>query len=484
MRRRILTLATSLLCLSASAFAHPLGNFTINQYSRLEVSASQVRVRQVLDMAEIPAFQEFSLIDSDKNGAASDVELQAYAEKITPGYLENLRIAVNGERIRFSSLAKSAELNDGAGGLKTLRLVWDLLADLKSATGRVAFENLNYNDRIGWNEIVVTQAGTNVFDSTAYGTAVTDELKAYPSDPLLAKLAERSAQFSFAAAVPDGAKTLVNRDGYIATSVPKDKLAELISISQITPAVVFFSLLLAFGLGALHAMSPGHGKTVVGAYLIGTRGSAKHAAFLGLTVTITHTLGVFALGLVTLFASNYIVPERLMPLLSFISGLLVFYIGISLFKNRLYSALGWSKPDHHHNHEHNHEHNHGHTHERDGNTHTHDGHTHSHLPPEAITWRSLLALGVSGGLLPCPSALVLMLSAISLGRVGYGLILTVVFSLGLAATLTAVGLAFLYFGKALGGTKLSNSRVVKTLPAFSAFVVACIGAIMAYNSLA
>jgi ABC-type nickel/cobalt efflux system permease component RcnA len=324
------------------------------------------------------------------------------------------------------------------------------------------------------------QSDTKVFDSTAFASGVSEELKAYPSESLSAPLVERSAQFSFATAVPEGARALVNRDGHAAaTIVGKDKLAELISASEITSSIVLFSLLLAFGFGAMHAMSPGHGKTVVGAYLVGSRGTAKHAAFLGLTVTITHTLGVFALGLITLFASSYIVPERLMPFLSFVSGLLVFYIGVTLFKNRLFGAFGWSRSDHEHHHHHNddiHEHTH------DGLTHTHDGHTHSHLPPEAISWRSLLALGISGGLLPCPSALVLMLSAISLGRVGYGLILTVVFSLGLAATLTTVGLAFLFFGKALGGSRLSNNRIVKVLPAFSAFVIACVGALMCYNS--
>ena len=105
------------------------------------------------------------------------------------------------------------------------------------------------------------------------------------------------------------------------------------------------------------------------------------------------------------------------------------------------------------------------------------------MPPEDITWKSLLALGISGGLLPCPSALVLMLSAISLGRVGYGLVLTLAFSFGLAATLTAVGLVFLYVGKAFGGSSLAQNRLVKTLPVFSAFVIACVGAVICYNSL-
>jgi ABC-type nickel/cobalt efflux system permease component RcnA len=250
---------------------------------------------------------------------------------------------------------------------------------------------------------------------------------------------------------------------------------------------MLFGLLLAFGFGAMHAMSPGHGKTVVGAYLVGSRGTIKHAVFLGLTVTITHTLGVFAIGLITLFASNYILPERIMPFLSFVSGLLVFFIGVTLFKDRLYGALGWKTNGHHHGHEHSHDDGHTHSdedgHTHDGLTHTHGGSTHTHLPPENITWRNLLALGISGGLLPCPSALVLMLSAINLNRVGYGLVLTLVFSFGLAATLTAVGLLFLYAGKFFDNPTLSNNRIIKTLPVFSAFVIACVGAVICYNSL-
>jgi ABC-type nickel/cobalt efflux system permease component RcnA len=329
----------------------------------------------------------------------------------------------------------------------------------------------------------------NVFDSSAFGSAVTDKLKSYPEDMLSAPLAEREAELSFStSAVPANAAALQNRNGSISAPVQKDKLADLISVPEITPAIVLFGLLIAFGLGAAHAMSPGHGKTVVGAYLVGSKGTVKHAAFLGLTVTITHTLGVFALGLITLFAAQFILPERIIPFLGFVSGLIVLFIGLSLFKERLFSALGYQTNNHHH-HEHenhldhtdNHEHNH---HNHDGAfVHTHDGHTHSHLPPESVTWRSLLALGISGGLLPCPSALVLMLSAISFNRIGYGLLLTLAFSFGLAATLMCVGLAFLYLGKLLNRPSIGNNPIVKALPVFSAFVISCVGAAICYNSV-
>ena len=478
------------------ATAHPLGNFSVNQYSHIEVEKSQIKLRAVLDMAEIPTFQQSQTIDTNKDGTLSQEELDVYAEKITPEYIANFSLTVDGQPIQLRPVAKNIALQIGAADLQTLKINWDLVGDVSNldtnAVHQLKFENKNNEERIGWNEIVVGRVGeVNIFDSTAFGSGLTKELQAYPSGVLTEMLGERKAEFSFTSSpLAASVKPLQNRDGHISAPVEplkKDKFAELISVPEITPSIILFGLLVAFGFGAMHALSPGHGKTVVGAYLVGSRGTLKHAIFLGLTVTITHTLGVFALGLLTLFASNYILPETLMPFLGFVSGLLVLFIGLTLFKDRLFSALGWKANAHHEHHGHDHahgEHSHSHApHDHDGLAHTHGGSTHTHLPPENITWRNLLALGISGGLLPCPSALVLMLSAISLGRIGYGIVLTVVFSFGLAATLTAVGLAFLYVGKIFGNSSLSNNRLIKALPVFSAFVITCVGAVICYNSL-
>jgi nickel/cobalt exporter len=489
MLRKLLSFAPFLVAaFAATVAAHPLGNFSINQYSRLEPGSSEIRIRQVLDMAEIPTFQESAKIDFDHDGQLSKEELDAYAATFTPAYLAGLQLDVDGAASPVTASSTEVSVRVGAGNLPTLRFVWDLSAKISHAIedNRIIYRNLNYPERLGWNEIVIQRAsGVNVFDSNAFGSAVTDELKAYPQDSLVAPLVERSAEFSFSVdSVPVGAKPLLDRDGRSTAPVQRDKLADLIAVRQLTPAIAVVGLLIAFVLGALHAMSPGHGKTVVGAYLVGSKGTPKHAAFLGLTVTVTHTLGVFALGLITLFASNFIVPERIMPFLSFFSGLILLYIGLTMFKTRLFSSLGITHREHSHSHDGDtHHDDHKHKDSSDGLTHTHDGHTHSHAIPEKISWRSLLALGISGGLLPCPSALVLMLSAISLGRIGYGLVLTLVFSFGLAATLTAVGLIFLYVGKVFGGTSLSKSRFIKALPVLSALVIACVGAVICYNSL-
>ena len=492
--------------LTGWALAHPLGNFSINQYSKIEVEKSEVKLRSVLDMAEIPTFQQSQNIDTDKDGKLSEKELNAYTEKISPEYLSNLLLTVNGQKIELRPTSKNIVVKKGSGNLSTMKIVWDLVGDLPSAAGNYVynfnFENKNYPERIGWNEIVVGRvSGVSVFNSTAFGSSITNELEAYPQQSLEAKLDERTAEFSATTGtVPPNAAALENRDGHETAPVQKDGFAELINVPEITPSIIIFGLLLAFGFGAMHAMSPGHGKAVVGAYLVGSRGTPKHAIFLGLTVTITHTLGVFALGFITLFASNYILPERIMPFLNFFSGLLVLFIGLTLFKNRLLATLGYQTGGHHnhaYDHTHTHEdgeHSHGEygdqhhdgeelDHSHDDLTHTHGGSTHTHLPPENVTWRSLLALGISGGLLPCPSALVLMLSAISADRIGYGLVLTLVFSFGLAATLTGVGLAFLYAGKFFESKSLSENKIIKALPIFSSFVIACIGAVICYNSL-
>lgn len=221
--------------------------------------------------------------------------------------------------------------------------------------------------------------------------------------------------------------------------------------------------------GGMHAMSPGHGKTIVGAYLVGSRATAQHAIFLGLTTTITHTLAVFALGLITLFASRFIVPEQLYPWLSFLSGLMVVAIGLNLFISRLRNTH--HRTTHHHNHD-------GHSHHHHDHHHNHGGSNHSHLPPitdEApLSWRSLLTLGISGGLVPCPSALVVLLSAVALGRAGFGLVMVLAFSLGLAGVLTGLGLLLVRTKRLFDRLPL-QMRLVRVLPAASAFCVALLG---------
>ena len=250
-----------------------------------------------------------------------------------------------------------------------------------------------------------------------------------------------------------------------------DYLADLIRRPDLSAGLVITGLAAALGFGAIHALSPGHGKTLVAAYLVGSRGTFKHAALLGASVTVTHTFSVFLIGLATLFLSSYVVPETIIPLLGAISGLSIALIGGSLFVKRLRALQGKGGHDHHHHHDHDHDHEHG-------------PDTHTHVPEGDISMGSLIALGASGGLVPCPSAMVLMLTAISLGRTGAGLVLLVAFSLGLAGVLVAIGAAVLFAKDRLPNMEATSQRpLFRIIPVVSAALVTCIGAFLTLTAL-
>jgi ABC-type nickel/cobalt efflux system permease component RcnA len=269
----------------------------------------------------------------------------------------------------------------------------------------------------------------------------------------------------------------------------QEDLLAMLRARDLSGPLVLGALMAVMIWGAGHALTPGHGKTIVAAYLIGSRSTPWHALYLGLTVTLTHTLGVFALGLVALFASSHVLPEQLDPWLGAVSGVIVVGLGAAMLWRRSRPLLVRRRHDHHHgihhpghdhphDHEHLHDHGHGHPHGHEHH-HMHDqGHGHAHLPPGAdgspVTWRSLLGLGISGGLLPCPSALVLLLAAVAIDRAALGMILVVAFSLGLAGVLTAVGLLFVKGSRLIQGMPRITTWG-RFLPAASALVIMVIG---------
>ena len=417
------------LVLPAAASAHPLGNFTINRFSRIEVAGPRVYVEYVLDLAEIPTFQ------------AGRIDAPGYARRIARG----VQLTVDGRRVRLAPVEWALAHPDGAGGLKTTRFEVILRGPRLAGRSAVSYRDGNYGDRIGWREIVVRDAPSR-----------SHELRAYPKNLLSAPLEVTRVRTSLVpGTVPKTRPHVARGAGLRAPDRVADPgFASLVARDRLGVWVVLGSLAVALFWGAAHALSPGHGKTIVTAYLVGQRGTPRHAALLGLIVTVTHTIGVFALGLVTLLLSRFIVPDHLYPWLNLASGVLVVAIGASVLRAR------WR----HRAHDHQHQHHHQHEHEL------------------ALNRRSLVAVGVSGGLLPCPSALVVLLAAISLHRVGFGLLLIVAFSAGLALTITGIGLAAVLARSAFRRVDL-ESRFVALLPAVSAFVILAAGVVMTVHAV-
>lgn len=503
---------------SRTAEAHPLGNFTINHYSRLQFSDEAAHIKYVLDFAEIPTLQQRRDLDPDGDGKLSGAEADAYLDAELPNLLNGLRLRVDGEALPLRILDRSASYRTGQGGLPTLRIEANILADLPTGWeehGASHYSDKNFEGRVGWQEIIVRGGpGVVVKDSTAPTADVSNQLRSYPRDSLSSPLNHRAAMFTLTSgdgSVMDASKGQppeaigMNDSGSVA-----DRVDSLISVDRLSPTVVAILILTALLWGAGHALTPGHGKTIVAAYLVGTRGTVRHAAILGLTVTLTHTAGVFALGMVTLFLSRFILPEQLYPWLSVASGVLVIAVGSTLLYRRLrrepwtgsetrgfYTHLigaGKNTRLHsitpvaarydyqlaHHSNEHHHEH------ANPQHKGPHHHHVHSHLPPGAdgskMTMRGLLALGVSGGLLPCPAALVLLLSAISLDRLGFGMILVIAFSTGLAIVLTAIGMLMIFARKVFERHSF-EARMPHLLPVASALTISILGVLIVLGAL-
>jgi len=450
------------LAWASTAAAHPLGNFTINCFSRVETAGDRIYIRYVLDLAEIPTFQA-------KPQVAAEGEA-AYASRLSRTIGQGLDLTVNGRRAALTPLRHVLAFPPGQAGLRTTRLEIVFAGPQVGGKSSISYSDRNYPGRIGWKEITVrTAAGASVLSSTAPTKSVSDELLAYPKNLLQAPLDVSSARITVepgtgAGAAPTLLPRSVLEQQVAVRAVADGGFAALIARDRLSVGFVFLSLLIAMFWGAAHAFSPGHGKSIVAAYLVGSRGTARHAVILGLTVTVTHTIGVFALGLVTLSLSAFVVPDHLYPWLNLVSALLIVAVGLSVLRWRLRE---WRK------HSPAHDHHHG-----DG----HDHHHHTHAADQALSARRLLGIGISGGIVPCPTALVVLLAAISLHRVGYGLILILAFSLGLAAAMTGIGLVAVSAKRAFERVDF-NGGLIRLLPAISALVVLGLGLAMTVRAL-
>jgi nickel/cobalt exporter len=461
-RLAVLAVVLAGLAVTASAAAHPLGNFTINRYSRIEPSGNRLYIVYVLDLAEIPTFQAKSRVAVEGEGR--------YATGLARSIGLHLELTVDGRRSALTPVRRVLAFPAGQAGLRTTRLEVVFRGPELTGTSRIGYRDANYPGRIGWREITAQpKAGADLVDSSVPSKSVSSELLAYPQDLLQSPLDVVSARVEVepglsAGAPPDLLPRTVLEQRASVRAVADGGFASLIARDHLTPGFVALSLLIAMFWGAAHAFSPGHGKSIVAAYLVGSRGKPRHAVYLGLTVTVTHTIGVFALGLVTLSLSALIVPDQLYPWLNLASSLLIVTVGVSVLRWRLREWRGRVG----HDHDHSHAHGHGHGH--------HEDHDH------ALSHRRLLGIGISGGIVPCPTALVVLLAAISLHRVGYGLVLILAFSAGLAVAMTAIGLVAVTAKKAFARVDF-NGRTIRLLPAFSAVVVLGLGLAMTVRAL-
>ncbi|MEU9710989.1 nickel transporter [Streptomyces sp. NPDC047967] len=504
LRRALTTLAAGVLVAVASvasapaATAHPLGNFSVNYHTGLVLRPDRIDAHVVVDHAEISALQARSAIDADHDGKVSDDEARVHAEKTCSDLSGQLRLSVGGTQAEWRRSSATLVYENGEAGLRTSRLTCSLTSPADLTEPADIHAETDYDTRrVGWHEMTATGQDVRITRTDVPATSTTRELRRYPADPLASPLDQRSATLRSEpgqgrAAVPAVVADLPGA-GVIGRVLARVTGAfdSLVGAREITLPVGLLALLLALVLGASHAAMPGHGKTIMAAYLAGRRGTRRDALTVGATVTLTHTAGVLVLGL-ALPVSTHLAGETVLMWLGAASGLLVTGIGLWLLTG---AVRGRPQHNHHHHgpghghshHDHSHSHSHSHSHDGNGHGHHHDHdhgadspHPHGPAAPASArdsapvrelqataaiatlappdhehrpagtptasrdarrTSRSgLIGMGIAGGLVPSPSALVVLLGAVALGRTAFGVLLVIGYGLGMAATLTLAGL--------------------------------------------
>lgn len=514
---------------SATCFAHPMGNFSINHYSKIKISQESVEILYLVDMAEIPTYQEIRQFNFSPK--PDDHGVSRYLDRQEPILRAGLSLESDGQPVELQATSRRLTFADGAGGLPTMKIGFVFQGKLDGIAGahKLSYVDNNFPGRAGWKEIVVTGDKAEILNSSASDTDRSQELTNYSSDALNSPPQQLSALVNYKTELADPGKSagptsvLAPTKRIIATTnttrqappgallqgeqdslatipagvnkqpvytpvsaaallpttrarnTPRSRFTDLISSqNKLSFWFLFSAALIAAGLGALHALEPGHGKTIVAAYLVGSRGTARHAILLGMVVTTAHTAGVFLLGAVTLYASRYIVPEQLYPWLGAISGLSVAGLGIFIFLRHLTGETG----------EHSHAPGEQHSHwflsmfkpgtpRESANRNAISGD--SKPTQRALSLRELCMLGITGGIVPCPAALVVLLSAFSLHRLGFGLFLIAAFSVGLAGVLVIVGLGMVYTKRMMSSRVRASSPALRYLPLLSSAFMVVLG---------
>jgi len=499
----------------AAVLAHPLGNFTINHYAEVRVEVDRILLDVVIDQAEIPTFQARQDYDIDGDGSVSDEEIDAGRVVACEALAGSLSLTVDEAALDVDLAEAGLSFPLGVGGLSTMRLVCAFEARFAVPIGpdavRIAFMDGSFGERLGWREIVARGSGVTlrVVEGESREAGVSDRLRQYPEEGIGSPLSDEMiviearvggpslAAFDVpdAASVPGAAPTKPSTAPSTApsgapsaspsaTSTPMPEPAavpggvgggELPAIfreADLTPLVLLVSLVTAAALGAGHALTPGHGKTLMAAYLVGTRGSALHALGLGIAVSVSHTAGILALAAIIVAATDALPPDVVVRWAPVVAAASIVGIGGWMLVGELRRRRAGHAS-----------HDHGHSH-RDGH---HHGHDHAHAPPpgSTITWRSLFLLGLAGGLIPSTSALLILLGSIAAGRPAFGLVLVVAFGLGMATVMGGVGLALVAardrFDRIDGGNALA--RIRDAVPLAAAVVVLGFGVMLTAQAI-
>lgn len=469
--RRALTLCALVTSVFAgtpsAATAHPLGNFTVNHYTGLVIHPDRLDAVAIVDRAEISTAQEQPSIDRDANGTVDAAERRTHARTACTALTPQLHVDADGHRVTWTLTATDFSYQPGQAGLKTSRLRCTLIAAVKlrlpsDLSLRTAYDT----KRIGWHEITARGQGVALADATVPTASASDELRHYPPDPLAAPLDQRLATLRVeAGASTPQLPTALPGAGPVTTLLARmsDAFDSLMGARDLTIPVGLLALLLSVVLGASHAAMPGHGKTLMAAYLAGRRGTPRDAVTIGATVTLTHTAGVLILGL-ALPLATHLAGETVLNWLGLASGVLVTWLGIRLLRSNLRDRLAHGHRHHHHKHGHGGDHSHHHHghpgtpgppgQRQDSTPATEPLHDLKVLvkldedlpgplaasPKPSLKQGTLIGMGMAGGLVPSPSALVVLLGAVALGRTAFGVLLVIGYGLGMAATLTLAGL--------------------------------------------
>lgn len=453
--RRLAALAalvgTLLLWGAPTATAHPLGNFTVNRYAEIVLRPDEVVVHYVLDLAEIPAFQEEPAIDTDADGVENE-ELGLWADATARSIADDLLVAVEKRPTDLLVQGSRAEMQPGQGGLSTLRLEATFWAPVGSSSGSLTFEDRNDPGRLGWREITATSAdGIALISPTVPAASVSHRLRSYPKDLLSSPLAVTTMETGFRPGRSADGRSVV-------MTGPSRPLSDggpfAALIAQEGFPLMLLGLVISVAFGAWHALLPGHGKTLMAAAMVGAGAQVRQAIVAGVAVALMHTVSVIALGLLVLTLEQAFRPEAVYPWLGVVSGATAAAIGVHLLRGRWRAwravrSNAAPSPSAHADHDHDHVH---------------------ELPTGGLlSRRGIAALAFAGGILPAPSALLVMLAAIQGHRVAYGLGLVMAFSLGLAVSLIVVGLGVMRVRRAVDGR---GSVVVRHLvPVLSAAAI-------------